>query len=195
MRKPSRRTEYAEQTRDALLVSARKSFVEKGFQATSLDDVAESERLTKGALYHHFKTKKALFSSVFDQVLKEAVVSIMSALAGQDDPVKRTHIAIDTFLQIALNPDYQHIILKEGPLALGWQTWREKEQASSIQLIKALLVEMKTANQVKTDSIDLAACTIMGALTEMVYYINNSEDQVKAAQESKRILLDIVATL
>jgi len=195
MNKPSRRKEYAEQTREALLLAARKSFIEKGYQKTSLDEVALSERLTKGALYHHFKTKKALFSAVFDQELSSATLIIMQALEGELDAEAKTHAAIDCFLTIALEKDYQRIILKEGPLALGWQEWREKEQTSSISLIRHLLTEMKQANKIKTDEINLAASMIIGALIEMVYQISDSEDQKEEAHKAKAILLNMVSAL
>lgn len=195
MNKPSRRKEYAEQTRDALLKAARKSFIQKGFKATSLDEVALSERLTKGALYHHFKTKKALFEAVFDQQLTQATQQIMLALGSEEDPMLRVETALDTFIDIAQQEDYQHLVLKEGPLALGWQHWREKEQASSISLIKYLLSELKQADLIKTDAIDLAASALMGALIELAFSINDSQDKTTTAIEAKKLLLNIIKDL
>jgi len=54
----SRREDYTEATRQALLESAAEAFVDRGFADASLDEIARAARLTKGALYHHFAGKQ-----------------------------------------------------------------------------------------------------------------------------------------
>ena len=54
---PSRRDEYKEATRRALVQSAVRLFSSKGFSDTTLSDVAARARVTKGAVYHHFESK------------------------------------------------------------------------------------------------------------------------------------------
>jgi len=63
----SRREEYAEATHDALVESASACFFESGFAATSLDHVAQRARVTKGAIYHHFSSKRQLFLAVLER--------------------------------------------------------------------------------------------------------------------------------
>src|SRR5580658_2141167 len=80
----TRREEYAEATYEALLDSAASCFAEHGFAATSLDQVAKRARVTKGAIYHHFASKRDLFMAVLErqQLISAQTVTLAGANAG-----------------------------------------------------------------------------------------------------------------
>ena len=59
-------------TRKALLQSARKAFAERGYAATSLEDLARTLGLTKAAVYHHFTSKRALLEALLEEGAVEA---------------------------------------------------------------------------------------------------------------------------
>lgn len=56
----TRQQENSARTRQALLISAHGLFIEKGYQSVSIDEIARDARVTKGAFYHHFKSKSDL---------------------------------------------------------------------------------------------------------------------------------------
>ena len=91
----SRKEEQAEATRRALIDNARLLFAERGFSAVSLDEVAQKTRVTKGAVYHHFKGKKELFHAAAQEAhqelaqVVEAVSEEHEALAPIVEPVGR----------------------------------------------------------------------------------------------------------
>ena len=62
----SRKLQQSQATRAALIKTARKLFARLGYAATDIETVARRTRVTRGALYHHFKDKQDLFSAVFD---------------------------------------------------------------------------------------------------------------------------------
>jgi AcrR family transcriptional regulator len=64
----SRRAQHSASTRRALVDVAEGLFAEYGYAATSLDAIVAGAQVTKGALYHHFAGKRALFEAVFDKV-------------------------------------------------------------------------------------------------------------------------------
>ena len=68
----SRRQEYSASTRRALVDVATELFTERGYAGTSLDEIVAGARVTKGALYHHFSGKQALFESVFEKIEERA---------------------------------------------------------------------------------------------------------------------------
>ncbi|HEX7686506.1 MAG TPA: helix-turn-helix domain-containing protein, partial [Burkholderiaceae bacterium] len=80
--RPSRREEYAAATRAALLDAARAQFTEVGFQEAGIEALARAARVTKGALYHHFPDKRAVFDAVV-VALQEDVAARVSRAAGQ----------------------------------------------------------------------------------------------------------------
>ena len=76
----SRKLEQSQATRAALIKTARKLFARNGYAATDIETVARRTRVTRGALYHHFKDKQDLFSAVFD--LEEQKLSLIVAQAA-----------------------------------------------------------------------------------------------------------------
>src|SRR5215813_8370072 len=93
----SRREEYTESTRRALLDSAAAAFVERGYAEASLDEIARSARLTKGALYHHFSGKQDLFRAVFEEVEAEMIAAVLRA-GAEPDQWRRLLAGIRAFL-------------------------------------------------------------------------------------------------
>ena len=73
--RPSLRAEQVQQTRAALIASGRRLFGERGFAATSVEEIARDARVTTGALYHHFPNKTALFEAVFEQIHAELLAA------------------------------------------------------------------------------------------------------------------------
>ena len=82
----SRRQEYSASTRRALVDVATDLFTDRGYAGTSLDEIVAGARVTKGALYHHFSGKQALFESVFEKVEERAARDIHRAVRGNRVP-------------------------------------------------------------------------------------------------------------
>jgi AcrR family transcriptional regulator len=123
----TRRAQYSEATRTALLDAATALFDERGYAGTALADVAATARVTRGAVYHHFEDKQALFEAVLNRFEVEATQRITIAAAGGSDPWDAAMRGVDAFLDQCCEPVYGRIVWREGPLALGWQRWRECE--------------------------------------------------------------------
>ena len=122
----SRRELYSEATRAALLEKATALFAERGYAGTFLEDVASASQVTRGAVYHHFASKQALFEAVLD--LQEArVTAEVIAAPSTADPWDAAMLALDTYLTHCCDPVYGRLVWVEGPAALGWL--REKDYA------------------------------------------------------------------
>jgi AcrR family transcriptional regulator len=122
----SRRELYSEATRAALLEQATALFAERGYAGTFLEDVASASQVTRGAVYHHFASKQALFEAVLD--LQEArVTAAVIAAPSTADPWDAAMLALDTYLTHCCDPVYGRLVWVEGPAALGWL--REKDYA------------------------------------------------------------------
>ena len=83
--------------------------------------------MTRGALYHHFADKEALFTAVFREVAEELISRSNAAVALLDgDSWSKVRGAFSQYLQlVASNEEYQRILLIDGPAVLGWARWRE----------------------------------------------------------------------
>jgi AcrR family transcriptional regulator len=122
-----------------LLAAATRRFAELGFAGTALEDVAADIQATRGAVYHHFGSKQALFEAVFDELESNVVRRCADAAATADDPWQAALAALNTFLDDCCDPVYGTVVWQEAPLALGWHRWRECEEKYAYGLIEQLI--------------------------------------------------------
>src|SRR5260370_30496073 len=80
------RSQHAAATRRAVLAAARSLFGRKGYAQTSVDEIADAARVTKGAVYHHFAGKEALFRVVLAEVEAEAEARAAPAVDPHASP-------------------------------------------------------------------------------------------------------------
>lgn len=124
----SRRAQYSEDTRAAVLDAALRRFVEHGFAATTLDEVAADIRATRGAVYHHFASKSALFEAVLDRVETETFDRVLAAGVRAGTPWEAMLAGVEVFLDRCCEPEYARIVWQEAPVALGWHRMRALEE-------------------------------------------------------------------
>ena len=105
-RPKSRRELYSEATRAALLETATAMFAERGYARTSLDDIAVATQVTRGAVYHHFESKQAVFEAVFDAQEKDVTQRVAAAAAGQPNAWEAGMTALDAFLDLCCEDRY-----------------------------------------------------------------------------------------
>ncbi len=134
----SRREMYSEATRAALLDKATALFATRGYAGTSLEDVASASQVTRGAVYHHFASKQALFEAVLDAQEERAMAEVAAA-ATAADPWDAAMQALDAFLTQCCDPVYGRLVWLEGPAALGWRRWRECEEKYAFGLVERFI--------------------------------------------------------
>lgn len=135
----SRREQYSQATKAALLEAATRRFADHGFAGTSLEDIAADIQATRGAVYHHFAGKTALFEAVFERLESITTTACAAAAATATDPWAAALAALDVFLDRCCDPVYGKVVWQEGPLALGWLRWREWEERFAYGLIEQLI--------------------------------------------------------
>src|ERR1041384_6430456 len=102
----SRRAQYSASTRRALVDVAERLFTEHGYAATSLDAIVAGADVTKGALYHHYSGKQALFEAVFEKVESGGAAQIQEAVTGHHDPWVKAIAGLRAFLDVVRQPSY-----------------------------------------------------------------------------------------
>ncbi len=179
----SRRLEYSESTRHALVDSAVELFTKKGYAATSLDEVAKRARVTKGALYHHFSGKQALFEAAFDAVETNVMAQLAEVVVGPGDPWERAMNGVRQYIKICLDPSYQRIVVHEAPVVMGWERWREAEDHFSFGIVRSSIQALVDSGQIDDLPVEVAARLLFGALTAGAAVIARSENPKKASNE------------
>jgi AcrR family transcriptional regulator len=113
------RSQHAGATRRAVLDAARRSFGKKGYAQTSVDEIAAEARVTKGAVYHHFAGKEALFRAVHAEAEAQAQARMFAAMDPEDPPVDQIVAAMNAYLDVALDEEIRRITLIDGPALVG----------------------------------------------------------------------------
>ncbi|WP_433430687.1 TetR/AcrR family transcriptional regulator [Nonomuraea sp. CA-141351] len=135
----SRREQYSQATKTAILEAATRRFAEHGFAGTTLEDVATDIQASRGAVYHHFANKIALLESVLDVLETEMIRKVSEAGSGATQPWQAGLLAVEAFLDCCCDPVYGRVVWQEAPIALGWQRWKEHEGKYSYGLIEQLI--------------------------------------------------------
>ena len=113
------RSQHAEATRRAVLAAARSLFGKKGYAQTSVDEIADAARVTKGAVYHHFAGKEALFRAVLAEVEVEAEARAVGAGDPEGPPIDQIVARVNAYLDAALDEEMRRIALIDAPAVLG----------------------------------------------------------------------------
>ncbi|MGP4026177.1 TetR/AcrR family transcriptional regulator [Actinomadura sp. 3N407] len=182
----NRRQRYVESTRAALLDTGRRFFAERGFTGVSAEELVRAAGLTRGALYHHFAGKQGLFEAVFEDLEAQAAARITAAMARDNTPRDKAAEGVRAFLEICSDPDYREIVLLQGPIALGWQRWRELDQ----RYLGTILTDGLTALLGGTGPhpIALTTAAFYGALTELALSIADADDPPRARDEAVHLI-------
>ena len=122
----TRRQRYSDSTKRALVDVAEQLFTTHGYSATSLDAIVAGADVTKGALYHHFSGKQAIFEAAFERVESRASSGIARATEGHDDPWEKAQAGLRAFLEAVQEPAYRQVVISDGPSVLGHERFREQ---------------------------------------------------------------------
>jgi AcrR family transcriptional regulator len=176
--KASRRAQYSASTRRALIEVAAEQFAAHGYAGTSLDTIVAGARVTKGALYHHFSGKQAVFESVFERVEGQAAKRIKAALKETRDPWDKALAGLRAFLDVVQDPAYQRIVIQEGPAILGYERFREQEERSSYAIVQDIVQSVLSASPYELDDDMLATFSriFFGAMSAAGESVSSAPD-------------------
>jgi len=180
-----RRQQFSSATKRALVEVATRLFTEQGYAGTSLDAIVAGARVTKGALYHHFSGKQALFEAVFEQVEGDAARRIKSALTGTKGPWDKALAGLRAFLEVVQGPTYQRVVIQEGPAILGYERFREQEERSSYAIVQDIVRSVLEAGTFELDEAMIATFSriFFGAMSAAGETVTSAEDpRVAVAQ-------------
>ena len=172
-------------TRAVLVGRARRLFA-LGFDKVSTPAIATAADVTRGALYHHFADKRALFSAVVSEVAADIAQSVdAAAVPYADDPVGAVVVGSRAFVTACDDPETRQIFLLDAPAVLGWSAWRAIDAAHGLGSLKDGLAACARAGRLAEGDIDGIAHLISGALNEAVFVLASNP-----GDESLRTRLD-----
>jgi len=177
------KAEQSDVTRGKLLRAARALFAAHGFRETATEAVVREAGVTRGALYHHFRDKTDLFRAVYEDIERDLAERLMMSAIGVDDPLVALQRGAAAFLDACLDPAVQRIVLLEGPTVLGWDLWREIDQAYGLGLVKVALQTAIDAGAIEPMPVEPLAHILLGGLVEAGMLLASAPDPEAARGE------------
>src|SRR4051794_18990228 len=113
--------ERTEATRGALVRAARVLFGARGYGGVGTEEIVAAAGVTRGALYHHFRDKRALFRAVFVEAEKEYVQRVAQSVVGVEGPFNQIVAALDASLEAFADEEVARISFSDGPGVLGFE--------------------------------------------------------------------------
>ena len=160
--------------------AARRLWGERGYAEVGTPEIAESAGVTRGAMYHQFADKAALFLAVLEALEEEVMRRLAQdvAAAGPKTAADAIYVAADAWLDIAREPEIRQLMLIDAPSVLGWDGFREISQRYALGMTEELLGSAIEAGQLKRQPVRPLATVMLAALDEAAMSIASSgEDE------------------
>ena len=191
----SRREEYTEATRQALLAAGRHAFAGEGYQAAGIEAISRAARVTRGAFYHHFEDKKALFDAVVVVMQAEVAAKVQAKARTQRKEWDRLNEGIDAYLDACLEPAYGRIVIQEAPAVLGNARYREIEETYPMALLTASLAALKRQGELDFEDIELLSRMIDAMICKIALMLPEAENPKKLRARAHKIIASLLDSL
>jgi AcrR family transcriptional regulator len=191
----NQRVEQGQATRAALIDVATGLFATNGYEATAIPAVLDAAGVSRGALYHHFNSKEALFEAVLQAVEAQATLKVTRAARGATDPLDGLRRGCAAYLAMCRDPVVRRISLIDAPAVVGWERWREIDEQHSFGLIKAAIAAIAADGRVKPELVDVMAHVVLAALLEVALLVARADEGRLAIRRGQEAVDELLTAL
>ncbi|MGB5953121.1 MAG: TetR family transcriptional regulator [Ornithinimicrobium sp.] len=179
-------------TAASLLIEATRQFAERGYAAVSIEDIAVGAGVTRGAVAHHFGTKRHLFERVLARTQEAVGDQVADAADLIEDPWLAFEAGCRAFLEQCLAPSVRRIVMIDGPAVLGWDTWRGHDAATSGRHLADALDGLVDQGIVDIESVPATTALLSGAMNEAALWVASQPEEsalTEAWSDLRRLLV------
>lgn len=190
-----RREEYKELTRVALLEAATERFGHDGYAATTIDAIASSARVSKGAVYYHFADKAELFEAAFRERQQQLLAKVAAAAARRNDPWDQLDTALAAYLEYTVADPTHRALLQQAPQAIGADRCREIDEQLALPVLLAALHNLSQTRELATPPTEMLARVLFSSLCEAAMTAGAAPDTAQAQTQAMAALQAITSGL
>ena len=165
------RDRQAEATRQLLVSVARDLFTERGYAGTSIEEIIQRAGVARGALYHHFPGKEALFRAVYDAVQSDAVSGVMAAALAVPEPWGAVRAGLSAFLDACLQPAFRRIVVLDSVSVLQQDVWEGGIEHVELPMLRAVLTPLVATAVLPGVAVEALVYVALGGLYGGALYI------------------------
>jgi AcrR family transcriptional regulator len=185
------RARQAAATRELLLATARDVFTERGYAATSIDDIVQRAGVAKGSLYHHFESKEAIFRAVYEVIQAEVVEGVMAAAMAARDPWAAVRAGLAAFLDACLEPSFRRIVVLDSISVLQHQALEGGVEPGELPMLRTVITPLVAAELLPGVGTEPLAHVALGGLYGAALYIARA-GRPEAARGEIDAVLDVI---
>jgi AcrR family transcriptional regulator len=182
-------------TRGHVVEVAAGLFAERGYDGTPIEAVLKESGVSRGALYHHFTGKDALFEAVVEALEEEVGERTLEAGAAGETPVQALHEGCLAWVRMAREPAVQRILVLDAPAVLGWERWRAMEERHALGLIKGALTAVAAEGGLAPELVDVVAHVLLAGMNEIAIFVARADDPDAAVELGASAIDEILARL
>ena len=182
---PGKRAAQGRATRGQLIEVATRLFAENGYEGTSIEAVLTAAGVSRGALYHHFAGKEALFEAVVVAISEGVTVRMAEAIDECTDPVDAVRTGALAWIGLAGDPVIQRVVLVDAPSVLGWERWRTMDDGQTLGAMKAMLQAVSDTGRLPSALVEPFSHMILAALDEFALVVARAPDTGAAVAEGR----------
>jgi AcrR family transcriptional regulator len=178
--KESKNALRSDRMRATLIRVARNEFAAKGYAGTSTPEIAAAAEVSRGALYHHFKDKAALFQAVIEHEQAAVAASIEAATAHVSDPFETIIVGGEAYLEALRDPGRRRIMLIEGPAVLGDASFRDMDTRHTARALEASIAKAIAAGTMRPLPVTATTNLLTAAFDRAALANDDSGDYIVA---------------
>ena len=188
------RERQAEATRQLLVSVARVLFTERGYAATSVEDIIQRAGVARGALYHHFAGKDALFRAVYDAVQADTASAVVAAALAVPEPWAGVRAGLSAFLDACLDPEFRRIVVLDSVPVLSQDVWDGGIEHNELPMLRSVLTPL-VETYLPGVPVEPLAHVALGGLYGAALYIARSPEPTAARAEADVVLDTLIGGL
>jgi AcrR family transcriptional regulator len=171
--------------------AARARFAAHGFAGVSREEIVELAGVTRGAMYHYFSSKEALFQAVYEAVESDLCDAVAQAAMVDDDPVEQLRLGTVAFLRSAGTEEVRRIVLLDAPAILDAEVRRDIGERYGLGMIREALQAVDAAGRLIVGPIEPLALILMAAMHEAATQIADGADEATLVTLVEGLLMRI----
>jgi len=177
----------AARTARDVLDAATDLFARRGYADVSLEDVAQAAGVTRGAVYHHFRSRAGLLGAVVGRLQADVADAVVAAAeAVGEDPREQLRAGCHAFLDAITTGPALRVLLVDAPAELGWAQWRGLDAENGVVHLREALAR----SGVPQTTLDAMTAALSGAMNEAALWVAEHPGADGDAREAARAVID-----
>jgi len=170
-------------SRQEILRTAARLFQQRGYDATSMNDVAAALKLSKGGLYHHFQGKDEILFEIMNHAMEITQERVLAPVRGIPDPEDRLRSLIRRHMEVVLSPQDREITVmlhENHPLPPVLRKRINHRKKEYVHFVEDLIAEVQRGRHSKGGVSPRAAAFALLGMINWIYQWYKPEGTLQA---------------